>query len=101
MTTSAQNLSSRNERANTQSSDALPSVEYDLIRAHVFASLVTLVISALFGILVATKFTFPEFLGSHGWLTCSKPNRTFYRLAAPEGECAPVEARDVRSCNTE
>src|ERR1700704_5216587 len=69
MTTSAQNLSSRNERANTQSSDALPSVEYDLIRAHVFASLVTLVISALFGILVATKFTFPEFLGGHGWLT--------------------------------
>jgi cbb3-type cytochrome oxidase subunit 1 len=69
MTTSAQNLSSRNERANARSSDALPSVEYDLIRAHVFASLVTLVISALFGILVATKFTFPEFLGGHGWLT--------------------------------
>src|SRR3982074_1079228 len=69
MTTSAQNLSSRNERANTRSSDPLPSVEYDLIRAHVFASLVTLVISALFGILVATKFTFPEFLGGHGWLT--------------------------------
>ena len=26
-------------------------------------------ISVLFGILVATKFTFPEFLGGHGWLT--------------------------------
>jgi cytochrome c oxidase cbb3-type subunit I/II len=69
MTTSAQNLFSRDERANTQSLGALPSIEYDLIRAHVFASLVTLVISVLFGILVATKFTFPEFLGGHGWLT--------------------------------
>jgi cbb3-type cytochrome c oxidase subunit I len=69
MTNSAQNLSSRNERAKSQSSGALPSIEYDLIRAHVFASLVTLVISVLFGILVATKFTFPEFLGGHGWLT--------------------------------
>src|SRR6266851_3805768 len=69
MTTSAQNLSSRNERANTQSLGALPSIEYDLIRAHVFASLVTLVISVLFGITVATKFSFPEFLGSHAWLT--------------------------------
>jgi cytochrome c oxidase cbb3-type subunit I/II len=47
----------------------LPSVEYGLIRAHVFASLVTLVLSVLFGILVATKFSFPEFLGGHGWLT--------------------------------
>src|SRR6266436_3262913 len=69
MTTSVQNLSGRNERANTQSLGALPSIEYDLIRAHVLASLVTLVISVLFGILVATKFTFPEFLGSHGWST--------------------------------
>src|ERR1700716_2878225 len=69
MTTSAQNLSSRNERANTRSSDALPSIEYDLIRAHVFASLVTLVISVLFGIVVATKLNLPSFLGGHGWLT--------------------------------
>jgi cbb3-type cytochrome c oxidase subunit I len=69
MTTSAQNLPSRNERANAQNLGALPAIEYDLIRAHVFASLVTLVISVLFGILVATKFTFPEFLGGHGWLT--------------------------------
>src|SRR6266404_4986809 len=52
-----------------QSAGELPSVEYGLIRAHVFASLVTLVCSVLFGILVATKFTFPEFLGGHGWLT--------------------------------
>jgi len=69
MTTTVQNLSGRNERANTRSLGALPSIEYDLIRAHVLASLVTLVISVLFGILVATKFTFPEFLGSHGWST--------------------------------
>jgi cbb3-type cytochrome c oxidase subunit I len=27
------------------------------------------VFSVVFGILVATKFTFPEFLGGHGWLT--------------------------------
>jgi len=52
-----------------QSAGELPSVEYGLIRAHVFASLVTLVCSVLFGILVATKFTFPEFLGGHAWLT--------------------------------
>jgi cytochrome c oxidase cbb3-type subunit I/II len=52
-----------------QSEDKLPSVEYGLIRAHVYASLVTLVISVLFGLLVATKFTFPEFLGGHGWFT--------------------------------
>jgi cytochrome c oxidase cbb3-type subunit I/II len=69
MTTYAQNLSIRNERLNTQSLGALPPIEYDLIRAHVFASLATLVISVLFGILVATKFTFPEFLGGHEWLT--------------------------------
>ncbi|HEY3617415.1 MAG TPA: cbb3-type cytochrome c oxidase subunit I, partial [Candidatus Sulfotelmatobacter sp.] len=69
MTTSAQNVFSQRERADTQSSSALPAIEYDLIRAHVFASLVTLVISVLFGILVATKFSFPEFLGGHGWLT--------------------------------
>src|SRR5206468_10743215 len=69
MTTSAQNLTSRNERViNTQTLGALPSIEYGLIRAHVFASLVTLVISVLLGILVATKFTFLEFLGGHGWL---------------------------------
>jgi cbb3-type cytochrome c oxidase subunit I len=69
MTTFAQNLSSRNNQANTRGLGALPSIEYDLIRAHVFASLVTLVISVLFGITVATKFSFPEFLGSHAWLT--------------------------------
>src|SRR6266404_4218997 len=57
------------ERRNSQSSGALPSIEYGLIRAPIFASLATLVVSVLFGILVSTKFTFPEFLGGHGWLT--------------------------------
>jgi cbb3-type cytochrome c oxidase subunit I len=47
----------------------LPAVEHGLIRAHVFASLVTLLVSASFGIIVATKFTLPEFLGGHAWLT--------------------------------
>src|ERR1700675_3209847 len=69
MTNSAEIASYPRERRNTQSLGALPSVEYGLIRAHVFASLVTLVLSVLFGLLVATKFTFPECLGGHGWLT--------------------------------
>ena len=69
MTTFAEHSSARNERGNTRSLGVLPSVEYSLIRAHVFASLVTLVFSVLFGLLVATKFTFPEFLGGHSWLT--------------------------------
>jgi cytochrome c oxidase cbb3-type subunit I/II len=68
MTTSAQNLTRRNGQV-TQVVAVLPSIEYDLIRAHIVASLVTVVISVLFGITVATKFTFPEFLGGHGWLT--------------------------------
>src|SRR3984893_7454902 len=69
MTNSTEIASYPSERRNSHSSDALPSVEYGLIRAHVFASLVTLVVSALFGLLVATKFSFPEFLGGHAWLT--------------------------------
>ena len=69
MTTFAQHLTGQGEGPNAQSSGALPSIEYGLVRAHVVASLVTLVISVLFGILVATKFTFPEFLGGHGSLT--------------------------------
>jgi cytochrome c oxidase cbb3-type subunit I/II len=69
MTTFAQHLTGPDEGPNAQSLGALPSIEYDLIRAHIFASLVTLVISVLFGITVATKFSFPEFLGGHAWLT--------------------------------
>ena len=69
MTTRSQDLTGREEELNARNSGAVPSVEYDLVRAHVFASLVTLVISVLFGITVATKFTVPEFLGGHAWLT--------------------------------
>ncbi len=47
----------------------VPSVEYGLIRAHVLASLGTLLISVAFGLVVATKFNVPEFLGGHAWLT--------------------------------
>ena len=69
MTTVAERLTGQDEGPNAQSSGGLPSIESNLIRAHVFASLITLVISVLFGITVATKFSFPEFLGSHAWLT--------------------------------
>src|ERR1700733_4070218 len=69
MSTVSKQFVNRKPEANGRSAVELPSVEYDLIRAHVFASLVTLVISILFGITVATKFSFPEFLASHAWLT--------------------------------
>lgn len=50
-------------------SNPLPRTEYDLIRWHGHAALITVLISALFGILVATKFNFPAFLGGHAWET--------------------------------
>ena len=40
-------------------------VEHGLVRAHALASLGGLVVSALFGLLVATKFSLPEFLGQY------------------------------------
>jgi cytochrome c oxidase cbb3-type subunit 1 len=40
-------------------------VENDLIRAHAFAALAGLVISALFGAIVAIKLVQPDFLGGH------------------------------------
>lgn len=69
MTSSTQPLSHEGKPTTSQFSGALPLIEYDLIRAHIFASLATLLISATFGILVATKFNFPDFLGGHAWLT--------------------------------
>jgi cytochrome c oxidase cbb3-type subunit I/II len=69
MTTLSEQSVYRVQQPNVQSAGELPSVEYSLIRAHVFASLATLLISVSFGILVATKFNFPEFLGGHAWLT--------------------------------
>src|SRR3984957_20639324 len=69
MSTVSKQFVNRKPEANGRSAVELPSVEYSLIRAHIFASLVTLLISVSFGILVATKFNFPEFLGGHSWLT--------------------------------
>ena len=40
-----------------------------LIRAHVFAAFIGLVLSALFGLMVSIKFHMPEFLSGHGWDT--------------------------------
>jgi cytochrome c oxidase cbb3-type subunit I/II len=51
------------------SDKAVPRTEYDLIRWHGHAALVTVLISAVFGILVATKFNFPNFMGGHAWET--------------------------------
>src|SRR3984893_13176729 len=45
----------------------IPRTDYDLIRWHGFAALATVLISALFGILAATKFNFPTFMGGHAW----------------------------------
>ncbi len=50
-------------------SNTLPRTNYDLIRWHGHAALITVLISSLFGILVATKFNFPTFMGGHAWET--------------------------------
>src|ERR1700752_170913 len=47
--------------------DNSPKAEYALIRAHVHASVVTVLISALFGLLVATKLHTP--FGGDAWST--------------------------------
>ena len=43
--------------------------ETALIRAHGIAALAMVVVSALFGVLVATKFVLPDFLGGAAWAT--------------------------------
>ena len=43
--------------------------EHGLIKAHGYAAVAGLVISALFGTMVALKFVWPEFLGSQAWAT--------------------------------
>ncbi|AKJ42476.1 cbb3-type cytochrome c oxidase subunit I [Pragia fontium] len=45
------------------------SISTALIRAHGYAALATLIISALFGIVVAIKFVLPEFLTEYPWAT--------------------------------
>lgn len=47
----------------------VPTVEYALIRAHGWAAIITLFVSALFGTLVALKFNFPDLLGGQAWST--------------------------------
>src|SRR5260370_34702925 len=44
-------------------------IETRLIRAHGIAALAMVVVSALFGVLVATKFVLPDFLGGPAWAT--------------------------------
>src|SRR5260370_18784863 len=44
-------------------------IETRLIRAHGIAALAMVVVSALFGLLVATKFVLPDFLGGPAWAT--------------------------------
>ncbi len=46
-----------------------PEFLYGLIKAHGLAALVTLVISALFGLLVSIKMHHPDFAGNDAWLT--------------------------------
>ncbi len=43
--------------------------ENALIRAHGIAAMAMVVVSALFGVLVATKFVLPDFLGGAAWAT--------------------------------
>jgi cbb3-type cytochrome c oxidase subunit I len=69
MTSLADRPSRRVEERDAQPEGELPSVEYGLIRAHVVASLATLLLSVGFGLAVATKFNFPAFLGGQAWLT--------------------------------
>lgn len=49
--------------------DELPRVEYALLKAHGYAAVITLFISAIFGSLVALKFTYPDLLSQDAWLT--------------------------------
>ena len=58
-------IASRKYRADAP----VPRTEYDLVRWHGHAALLTVLISALLGILVATKFNFPTFMGGHAWET--------------------------------
>ena len=46
-----------------------PRSENALIRAHGIAALAMVVVSALFGVLVAAKFVLPDFLGGAAWAT--------------------------------
>src|ERR1700733_8078040 len=43
--------------------------ETGFIRAHGLAAITMVVVSAVFGIIVATKFVLPDFLGGEAWAT--------------------------------
>ena len=47
----------------------LPRTDYDLIKAHSYAAVITLFLSAIAGLLVALKLTLPELLGNHAALS--------------------------------
>jgi cytochrome c oxidase cbb3-type subunit 1 len=47
----------------------VPRIEYALVKAHGIAAVVALFISAIFGSLVALKFTYPDLLSQEAWLT--------------------------------
>lgn len=44
-------------------------IDWPLVRAHSYAALIGLFLSALFGLLVSIKFNVPAFLSGHGWDT--------------------------------
>jgi cytochrome c oxidase cbb3-type subunit I/II len=67
--TSGMNNEADNRDVLKREADVLPRTDYDLIQAHGHAALITVLISTIFGILVATKFTFPDFMGGHAWET--------------------------------
>lgn len=48
---------------------ASPQTFPGLIKAHAFAALITLVLSALFGLIVSIKMHHPDFAGNEAWLT--------------------------------
>ncbi|MHC8300828.1 cbb3-type cytochrome c oxidase subunit I [Pseudomonas sp. ZS1P83] len=47
----------------------LARIDYDLVKAHALAAVITLFLSAVAGLLVALKLTMPDLLGSHASMT--------------------------------
>lgn len=57
------------ENAQTRADSSAPQLCGGLIKAHAFAALITLVLSALFGLFVSIKMHHPDFAGNDAWLT--------------------------------
>lgn len=69
-TTLDQNPAVIEEGANPIDSDLVDvRTEYKLVKAHSYVAIFGLIISALFGTVVAIKFIWPGFLGSQAWAT--------------------------------